>query len=248
MSTVDRYPDWPPRTPHTDPNARVCRYRYVSNVRAVRLDDGSYRSAPASGIFELYDSDAGDPVFLYKGTHRVKVMCAWLGHKPSQSCARIEVDPRKVTLLEHYTGDVVDNIGHPTDAQPLDTAVLSPASDWEAPLPQRVETTISRIVRDTQLANLVKSLHKNCCQICGETIRLTDGSTYSEGHHLQPLGKPHYGPDVAENILCVCPNHHAACDFGAIQLAISGLRQIAGHNISEKYIAYHNAIIQRGRL
>jgi hypothetical protein len=121
MATLDRYPDpdWD-RLKHNDENAQVCRFRSEKNVPAVRIKDGKYRLATVSGVFELYDSDVVDPVFLYKGTFRVKVMCAWLGHKPSQSCGRIEVEPRNVKVLENYTGDdVVDNIGYPTDPPPL---------------------------------------------------------------------------------------------------------------------------------
>jgi hypothetical protein len=120
------------------------------------------------------------------------------------------------------------------------------ACDLEGPLPERVQTTVNRIVRVTQRSIWVKNQHKNRCQICGETITLADGTCYSEGHHLQPLGAPHDGPDVRENILCVCPNHHAACDFGAILLDISRLRKAADHKVSETFIAYHNTKIYRG--
>ena len=94
------------------------------------------------------------------------------------------------------------------------------ASDLEQPPTERVVVTVTRIVRDTELAKRIKGLHHQLCQLCGETVRLADGTGYAEGHQLQPLGKPHDGPDVAENIVCLCPNHHAACDLGAIRLAV----------------------------
>lgn len=119
------------------------------------------------------------------------------------------------------------------------------AHDLEAPSPARVHTTVSRIVRDTQLSNSVKVLHSYECQICGHTILLADGSRYAEGHHVQPLGIPHNGPDVIENIICLCPNHHAACDLGAIRLDPAELRQAAGHCVSQQYIDYHNHTIYR---
>jgi putative restriction endonuclease len=38
--------------------------------------------------------------------------------------------------------------------------------------------------------------------------------------HIRPLGAPHNGPDVKENIIiCLCPNHHVLFDSGAITLA-----------------------------
>ena len=112
-----------------------------------------------------------------------------------------------------------------------------------SPPPARVETTISRIVRDTELANRIKALHNFECQICGHSIILADGSRYSEAHHVQPLGKPHNGPDAVENIICLCPNHHAACDLGAIRLDATSLRPAPGHGVGQQYIEYHNQTI-----
>jgi len=60
------------------------------------------------------------------------------------------------------------------------------ALDLEAPPAARVQTTVSRIVRDTQLTNRVKAMHSYECQICGYSIILPDGSRYAEGHHVQP--------------------------------------------------------------
>jgi len=120
----------------------------------------------------------------------------------------------------------------------------SQALDLDAPPADRVQATVTRIVRDTLRANRVKQLHKYKCQICGISIMLADGSPYAEGHHLQPLGRD--GPDVAENIICLCPNHHAACDFGAMRLSLDELRAADGHLIGKRYIDYHNRVIYRG--
>ena len=65
-----------------------------------------------------------------------------------------------------------------------------------------------------------------------------------------PLGKPHQGPDVEENCLCLCPNHHVQFDSGAISinpdsLAVIGLpggerlRVVAGHVPSRTHLEYH---------
>ena len=110
-------------------------------------------------------------------------------------------------------------------------------------------TLISRIIRDTQLSGRVKSLHVHRCQImtCEQTIVLADGSHYAEAHHIRPLGKPHNGPDIMENILCLCPNHHAACDLGAIRLVAADLRKVAGHDIGQEYLNYHNHKIRPGK-
>jgi hypothetical protein len=132
----------------------------------------------------------------------------------------------------------------------LPTRLAPQVHDLEAPPASRVQTTVYRIIRDTQLSRRVKMLHEYKCQIltCEYTIVLADGSHYAEGHHVQPLGEPHNGPDVLENIVCLCPNHHAACDLGAIRLVSVELRQIVGHVIGQKFIDYHNQTIYPNRL
>jgi len=106
--------------------------------------------------------------------------------------------------------------------------------------PRSFESITYRILRDTKLSRQLKHLHMNRCQICGSTIKLKSGKSYSEAHHIKPLGSSHRGPDTAENILILCPNHHVMCDYGAIELAASNLRVINGHKISNEYIRYHN--------
>lgn len=117
------------------------------------------------------------------------------------------------------------------------------AIDLEVGSAPRVEMMISRIIRDTVLSRKLKIMNKNICQICGSTITLPDGSRYSEAHHIIPLGRPHNGPDVAENLIVVCPNHHAMLDFGCIAIDAGAVGMLAGHPISKKSIDYHNSTL-----
>ena len=114
--------------------------------------------------------------------------------------------------------------------------------------PDRVETVISRIIRDTGLTNRVKHMYDCCCQICGHRICLPDGTGYAEGHHIRPLGEPHGGPDALANIICLCPNHHAECDLGARPLSAGELHIVVGHHISKEFIEHHNEKIYKVRL
>ena len=118
------------------------------------------------------------------------------------------------------------------------------SNDIEPPSPDRVKTTTNRILRDTKLARNLKRLHKNKCQICGQSIELTGSKLYSEAHHLKPLGMPHDGPDIAANIVILCPNHHAMCDYFAIELDIHKIRTHRHHQIGESFLNYHNARVQ----
>ncbi len=93
--------------------------------------------------------------------------------------------------------------------------------------PGRVKTTISRIIRDTPLSRQVKSRNNWKCQVCGLSILLPNGSRYSEGHHLKPLGGVAQGPDTSDNIIVLCPNHHTEFDYGSI--AINPITSLINH-------------------
>jgi len=117
------------------------------------------------------------------------------------------------------------------------------AADRGNPDPKRMTTQQSRIVRETAQIRYLKRLHDHSCQLCRTRLSLPNGSAYSEGHHLRPLGKPHNGPDIRSNIIILCPNCHALCDFGAVRLDARRLRRHDGHTVADVYIRYHNSRI-----
>lgn len=104
----------------------------------------------------------------------------------------------------------------------------------------RTKTEIYRILRDTTLARHLKETHQNKCQLCGCAIEIGNTIQYSEAHHIKPLGTPHNGPDIAGNILVLCPNHHVLLDYGAMALDISQLREAGDHKVSKEFVDYHN--------
>ena len=102
-----------------------------------------------------------------------------------------------------------------------------------------------RIVRDTRQARHIKELYDYRCQMCG--TRLEDlAISYAEAAHIRPLGAPHNGPDTADNILCLCPNHHVLFDHGGVAIAedlsLTGARGRltvrSRHRISEDHLRY----------
>lgn len=147
-----------------------------------------------------------------------------------------------INLLANYEGD----------GTPLELLMTSPtpaAADLgEVEVPKRTKTEIYRILRDTLLARSLKEMHQNECQICGESLHLSDGTGYSEAHHIRPLGKPHHGPDIAENILVLCPNHHVLCDYGALRLDLDELHLHPHHSIGAQFVGYHNESILKGSM
>jgi len=125
-------------------------------------------------------------------------------------------------------------------------SIIPKASDVVEP-PARFEAVVTRVIRDIALVRRLKRLHEDRCQRCGLRLELRDGSAYSEGHHLKPLGRPHEGPDIPENLLVLCPNCHALFDLFGIQIEIRQLRAHPEHRLADEYIAYHNSEVRRRR-
>lgn len=122
--------------------------------------------------------------------------------------------------------------------------------DFEASEPaRRVEATVSRIVRDTAVTREVKRLHQFRCQMCGERVETPSGP-YAEAAHVRPLGRPHDGPDVLANVLCLCPTHHAAFDLYGVGIAENlgligqpgRLREARGHAVGAVYLRYRRGL------
>ena len=75
----------------------------------------------------------------------------------------------------------------------------------------------------------------------------------SEGAHIRGLGRPHTGPDVPANVLCLWPNCHVLFDNGALLIdddlgiTVNGditgvLRVHSSHVLDRGHIAYHRSM------
>ncbi|MFG2847786.1 YDG/SRA domain-containing protein [Kitasatospora sp. NPDC048296] len=119
------------------------------------------------------------------------------------------------------------------------------------PAPRRPVNT-QRVVRNSAVTQLVKQLHKGQCQMCSQILTVPGDSSYSEGAHIQAVGHPYNGPDVLENILCLCPNCHVLFDYGARYLTddlrvvdgvrheeIGELRTHRKHKIDTRFVRHH---------
>ncbi len=127
------------------------------------------------------------------------------------------------------------------------TSATAPLGDAE---PGRAVGIVQRIVRSSKVSQFVKELHGHRCQMCGEVLNVPVGH-YSEGAHIRALGSPHNGPDVIENLLCLCPNDHVLFDQGGLYLeddltikthngeAVGQLRTKPGHDIDPGHVRYH---------
>ncbi|MGI5469616.1 YDG/SRA domain-containing protein [Streptomyces sp. CA-132043] len=153
----------------------------------------------------------------------------------------------------HRLADVREEL---TDVERKVEAALADFTDQEK-FPETRITTVQRIVRDSCVVRRVKELYGHQCQMCGTRLVGGDGQGYSEGAHIRPLGKLHRGPDIEQNVLCLCANCHVRLDKGALYIAddwrvidraaaavqphdeFPELIRSPRHNIGTDYIQYH---------
>nr|WP_310927627.1 HNH endonuclease [Halogeometricum sp. S3BR5-2] len=187
-------------------------------------------------------ADAPLPIFFF---HRRSDGAAWeyQGQVDVVDCEAVEEDGRRVyrfTLQRRGEG-----------RERIDRAEA--AADLDAP--ERVETSRTRVVRNTPLATALKRRYDFACQVCGARRRREAEEGYSEAHHVRPLGRPHDGPDAEANLLVLCPNHHADFDYGLVTVdpdshriahaydavVDGGTLFVRGdHALDARFLEYHN--------
>jgi putative restriction endonuclease len=144
----------------------------------------------------------------------------------------------------------LERIGEPTEP-------VLPSAPAGTAAPGRRQATIQRIVRNSAVAQFVKSLHDHRCQVCGARLA-TEAGPYAEAAHIRPVGRPHDGPDVPGNVLCLCPNHHVLFDLGGIVVRpdftvvetlhkeeVGTLRRDPRHPLDPDALAYHRTLFDR---
>ena len=117
--------------------------------------------------------------------------------------------------------------------------------------PGRTASFVTRVIRDTTLSKKIKALYDYHCQVCGVRLEVAGGA-YAEAAHIRPLGRPHNGPDVTGNILCLCPNHHALFDLGGftinddwtLNLIQGKLTVDPSHQLRIDCVNYHRKLFQ----
>jgi hypothetical protein len=132
-----------------------------------------------------------------------------------------------------------DDAFYPSIAEPL-------VPDYTPP--GRVQTSISRIIRDTKLSRDVKEKYGRRCQICGLRIPIASGGYYAEAHHIKPLGGIFQGPDTLDNLIVLCPTHHAEFDFGSIAIDPFNDRILHIDHANEfhgRVLAYHRSDLKK---
>ncbi|WP_276253588.1 HNH endonuclease [Halomontanus rarus] len=160
-------------------------------------------------------------------------------------------------IFEYATGT-----SSPSPSTPSSDGFGSDADVTELPngskTTERRSTTRNDVIRNDELVQTLKTLYDHTCQICGDRRLQGLDSGFSHVHHLMPLGKPHNGPDVPENVIVVCPNHHEDFENGMLTVDPQTLEvdhfyeevptgrtiETKGeHKIGPQYVAYHNQVV-----
>ncbi|WP_197706744.1 HNH endonuclease [Natronobacterium gregoryi] len=239
-----------------DEPARNPNYRRqdISNEDCQAIRE-TYRSSPDTKVSEIAEEYDCSPTTIER---HVTFRCS---HPPRDT---LVTDVEEVQDLLESGENADDGLSEisPEEVARLDSAKRAdrqePAQDLATPDPDRIETTRSRVVRNTELTHDMKRMYNHMCQICGSSRRGPNGDPYAEAHHIRPLGRPHDGPDEPENILVLCPNHHTDFDYGRLTVdpetyrvthadeeGVDGTELTIAdpHELSDDYLTYHNKVI-----
>ena len=137
-----------------------------------------------------------------------------------------------------------------------DKPISTPAGELPLPArnqePDRVGLHTTRIVRDTLTSEAVKEAHQHVCQTCSTRLE-RPGGAYAQAAYIRPLGRPHNGPDTADNILCLCPNCHVLFDGWAFAIEDDGtligalggtLNEVEAHPVNREHLGYHRRLYE----
>lgn len=113
---------------------------------------------------------------------------------------------------------------HLLSERPVHGAIFEPAGAT-APLdlvspPDSVRYDVTRAIRETAMSRELRELYGDRCQVCGYSLEVAPGLRHSEVHHVHPLHEG--GLDTPDNMVVLCPAHHAEFDYGALCVDASG--------------------------
>jgi hypothetical protein len=221
-------------------NAALLRsYERGCRIRVIRGHKGDSRYSPSKADGYRYD-----------GLYKITSVCTATSKSPAP-------DGSKIWICQFHLERLPDDLQVQTDLERQVIHALDEVGQGEQQekFPRSQSMQVRRLVRDTAAVRRIKKLYEGECQLCGLRLEGPDGKLYSEGAHIRPLGKPHHGPDVEPNILCLCPNCHVRLDIGAVVidkdwsvviragLFGAGLRTELmvkkGHGVHPEYLRYH---------
>ncbi|MGW3308914.1 YDG/SRA domain-containing protein [Streptomyces sp. NPDC001073] len=224
-----------------DDNAALKRsYERERPIRVIRGFEGDKRYSPPKG-------------YRFDGLFRVAAIRTATSKWPAPDGSKIDIcqfDLERLPDSEQALSAMGSRVAEALEAV---GQVLEEPGEERYPEARTVE--IQRLMRSVATSRRVKKLYDGECQLCGLRLLGPDGEPHSQGAHIRPLGRPHNGPDVEPNILCVCPNCHVRLDVGAVvvdedwsivvRAAMFGtpmlpkLKTKRSHRVHPDYLRYH---------
>lgn len=198
---IDIEPPQPDVWKGMSPYYRIPLTKYTPNVNILATKE----------LFKIYDkelrtaleqSNQGQFYVEYGKDKELRMAQAYLRELPFELAEILDEASGSEFSTLHRESEVTNN-------EP-------PYADKSAP--GTVTTTITRKIRDTKLTKQLKKKHNWKCAICDNRILLPNGNYYAEAHHIRPLGGGHEGLDKEDNIIILCPYHHAEFDYGSIAI------------------------------
>ncbi|MGW1592881.1 YDG/SRA domain-containing protein [Streptomyces sp. NPDC002343] len=204
-------------------NAALKRsYERGHPVRVIRGWKGDKRFSPIDcyrydGLYLVTDIRTANAQSPAPDGTPVKICQFDLKRLPDDRQDPTHLERQIAAVLERREEVPEESAGHGVGPdEPDEEADAEDQPDQGVKFPETRTTQVQRLVRDGAVTRNVKRLYDGECQVCGLRLLGPDDRPYSEGAHIRPLGKPHRGPDVEPNVLCLCPNCHVALDIGAI--------------------------------
>ncbi|MCB1737225.1 MAG: HNH endonuclease [Gammaproteobacteria bacterium] len=138
--------------------------------------------------------------------------------------------------------------------------ILKRTEQEERSVVERRQETREVQQRDATTAANLKEMYFFRCMFCdiALTVDIDVPRYYAEAAHIQALGKPDDGPDVPENMLVLCPNHHKQFDNGVLFLTWKSASTLKlhskipgdvldgkevhlerGHTVDSQYVNHH---------
>ena len=145
--------------------------------------------------------------------HSTHIEAAWsLARRAVQdTCRLVSMDRDMVHQIVEYVDDAMRRV---STSEGQASPVLSNTAEGQA------DGEYADGNRSTSGINAVRKLkqwYQDSCQICATTLVLpSPRHRYSEAAHIR--AKEDGGPDLTENLLCLCPNCHVRFDGGAYVL------------------------------
>ena len=194
-----------------DPNTK----RQIADQELTSRNAALARSGDEDLPVRVLRGSAGEPAFSPASGYRYDGLYKVTSHWHEKGRDGFRVYRYRLDAIEDessWTGVPLPD-GESDELSDVPTGTKQPPTGNENPKPK--SSTSSVVERNPAITQWVKDLYGGRCQICRNTVRTPLGPL-SNGSHIQALGKPHNGPDVVGNVLCLCPSCHGAFDAGAL--------------------------------